>query len=157
GMFPRFIAGPIVRYSQIAPQMKNYEGMQLEPGLFVFSVGFFLKVCFADSFATFVGYAFSNPGLTFSSAWVGVLAYTFQIYFDFSGYSLMAIGLGRCLGFQFPTNFNVPYQAKSLQEFWQRWHISLSTWLRDYLYIPLGGSKNGQLKTYRNLFLTMAI
>lgn len=158
GMFPRFVAGPIVRYKEMAAQFRQYRGMDIEGGLFLFAVGFVLKACFADSFAAFVPYAFERTGeIDFVSAWIGSVSYTMQIYFDFSGYSMMAIGLGRCLGFTFPTNFNRPYLATSLQDFWRRWHISLSSWLRDYLYISLGGSRGGKWKTYRNLFLTMLI
>ncbi len=157
-MFPRFIAGPIVRYKDMEKQYESYSGMQIEKGLFLFSVGFFLKSCFADQFAVFTDNAFGRPELlSFFSAWIGVFSYTLQIYFDFSGYSLMAIGLGFCLGFQFPANFNRPYLSDSLQNFWRRWHISLSTWLRDYLYISLGGSQRGTLRTYLNLFLTMLV
>lgn len=158
GMFPRFVAGPIVRYTDMVEQFRCYRGMRVEAGLFLFSLGLFLKCCFADSFAFFVTYGFSRTEqIEWLSAWVGILSYTMQLYFDFSGYSLMAIGLGRCLGFQFPTNFDRPYTAASLQEFWRRWHISLSTWLRDYLYVSLGGNRKGVLKTYRNLFLTMLL
>ena len=158
GMFPRFIAGPIVRYRQLATQLANYNGMQIESGLVLFALGLFTKTCFADQFAVFVPYAFGHQqAVGFVAAWTGVLAYAFQIYFDFSGYSLMAIGLGRCLGFQFPTNFNRPYLADGLQDFWRRWHITLSLWLRDYLYLPLGGSRHGRVRTYVNLMLTMLI
>lgn len=158
GMFPRFIAGPIVRYSDLEKQFHRYPGMQIEEGLLLFMKGFFLKSCLADSFAALVPYAFGpvTPVAT-GAAWIGVIAYTLQIYFDFSGYSLMAIGLGRCFGFQFPENFNQPYQATSLQDFWRRWHISLSTWLRDYVYLSLGGNRGGRWATLRNLFLTMLI
>lgn len=157
-MFPRFIAGPIVRYRDMEKQFDRYHGMRIEKGLFLFASGFFLKTCFADQFAVFSDLAFSRfESIGFWNAWIGVFAYTLQIYFDFSGYSLMAIGIGHCLGFQFCTNFNRPYLALSLQEFWHKWHISLSTWLRDYLYIPLGGSRKGKARTYLNLFLTMAI
>lgn len=158
GMFPRFIAGPIVRYKQMISQFDEYRGMEVQAGLFLFVYGLFLKLCLADSFSVFTKYAFGyKSGLGVLSAWTGVFAYTMQIYFDFSGYSLMAIGLGRCFGFQFPTNFNRPYLSSSIQEFWRRWHISLSTWLKDYLYVSLGGSKKGTFRTYRNLFLTMVI
>ncbi|MCB9254141.1 MAG: MBOAT family protein [Bdellovibrionaceae bacterium] len=158
GMFPRFVAGPIVRYREMASQFVDYRGMQLGLGLFLFCIGLFYKSCFGDSFAVFTHYAFGHATApTLPEAWLGSLAYTMQIYFDFAGYSLMAIGLGRCLGFVFPDNFRTPYLARDLQEFWRRWHISLSTWLRDYLYIPLGGNRNGTLKTYRNIFLTMLL
>jgi len=157
-MFPRFVAGPIVRYSEMSKQFENYRGMNIASGLIVFSTGLFLKCVFADNFALFVPMAFDRAGaVDFWSAWLGVSAYTFQIYFDFSGYSLMAIGLGRCFGFQFPTNFERPYLASTLQDFWRRWHISLSTWLRDYVYIPLGGNRRGPLRTYFNIAATMTL
>ncbi len=158
GMFPRFIAGPIVRYKDLRNQFDNYGGMDVSGGLRVFILGLFRKACLADSFALFTGYAFdAHYPLDCLSAWLGVIAYTMQIYFDFSGYSLMAIGLGKCLGFQFNENFNQPYAAGSFKDFWRRWHISLSTWLRDYLYIPLGGDRKGPVRTYVNLFLTMVL
>ncbi len=158
GMFPRFIAGPIVRYKEMTKQFARYGGMQIERGLYQFVHGLFLKVCFADNFALLVDYAFGNPANAgFFGAWIGVIAYTMQIYFDFSGYSMMAIGIGRCLGFEFPANFKTPYLSTSLTDFWRRWHISLSSWLRDYLYRPLGGNKHGTLRTYLNLFLTMLL
>lgn len=158
GMFPRFIAGPIVRYRDLRTQFENYEGMQVGEGMRTFILGLFRKACLADSFALLANYAFGGaPELDFVSAWVGVFAYTMQIYFDFSGYSLMAIGLGKCLGFSFAANFDRPYLATSFKDFWRRWHISLSTWLRDYLYISLGGGKKGNFRTYVNLFLTMVL
>ncbi len=158
GMFPRFIAGPIIRYKNLEAQFQNYPGMNLEAGLRTFIYGLFLKVCFADSFAPFVGYAFGQEGdLSFFSAWIGVFAYTMQLYFDFSGYATMAIGLGKCFGFTFPINFDRPYLATSLQDFWRRWHISLSSWLRDYLYVSLGGNRRGVLRLYLNLFVTMTL
>jgi alginate O-acetyltransferase complex protein AlgI len=157
-MFPRFVAGPIVRYREIASQFSVNYGMQLEKGFILFAAGFCLKTLFADHFGLFAQYAFENDGtLGFVAAWVGLFSYTLQIYFDFSGYSLMAIGLGWCLGFEFPDNFNRPYCASSLQDFWRKWHISLSRWLRDYLYTSLGGSRKGPYRTYGNLFLTMVL
>ena len=158
GMFPRFIAGPIVRYRDLRTQFQHYRGMQVEGGLLLFAWGFFLKCAFADNFEVFVEYAFhSYETQEFFSSWLGVTAYSLQVYFDFSGYSLMAMGLGKCFGFQFPENFKQPYLATSLQEFWRRWHITLSTWLRDYVYVSLGGSRRGKMVTYRNLFLTMLV
>lgn len=158
GMFPRFVAGPIVRYRDLSQQYDNYRGMEVEKGLFLFALGFFLKCTFADSFNAFVLYAFDRGSPPeFLSAWIGVLSYTFQIYFDFSGYSLMAIGLGRMLGFHFAPNFDRPYLATSLTSFWRRWHMSLSQWLRDYLYISLGGNRRGVWRSYLNVFLTMVI
>jgi len=158
GMFPRFVAGPIVRYEQIAGQFRHYGGMQWEKGLSIFLYGFCLKTLLADNVAVFVEYAFDHSrALSFPEAWLGVSAYALQIYFDFSGYSLMAIGLGYCLGFTFPQNFNRPYLADSLTEFWRRWHITLSTWLRDYLYFPLGGNRYGPFRMYLAIFLTFAL
>lgn len=160
GMFPRFVAGPIVRYRDVVSQFAHYRGMQIEKGLFIFIVGLFTKLCLADSFEIFVPYAFGRPfadDLSFPAVAIGTLAYSMQIYFDFSGYSMMAIGLGRCFGFQFPINFNRPYAAITLQDFWRRWHISLSSWLRDYLYISLGGNRRGKWRSYLNVFITMTI
>jgi alginate O-acetyltransferase complex protein AlgI len=157
-MFPRFVAGPIVRYKEMAIQFTQYGGMHVERGLSIFAVGLFYKCCFADSFEVFVPYAHSSTAAPeFFASWIGSFAYMMQIYFDFSGYSLMAIGLGWCLGFKFPENFKTPYLATSLNDFWRRWHISLSTWLRDYLYIPLGGNRGGKIAMYRNLMITMAL
>jgi hypothetical protein len=132
--------------------------MRMSSGLALFARGLFLKLCFADSFAVFTGYVMHAPEqIGAGAAWLGTLAYAMQIYFDFSGYSLMAIGLGAAFGFDFPDNFRRPYLAGSLQEFWRRWHISLSSWLRDYVYHSLGGNRGGRLATYRNLFLTMLL
>lgn len=157
GMFPRFIAGPIVRYKEMVGQFANYPGMQLEKGFNLFAVGFILKCCFADQFNEWVSFAFEAPHANLISSWIGAVAYAMQIYFDFWGYSLMAIGLGRMLGFEFPANFEQPYTSKSIQEFWRRWHITLSTWLKDYLYVSLGGNRQGRIRTYRNLMITMLL
>lgn len=159
GMFPRFVAGPIVRYKDMTAQFTSYRGMQIQRGLYVFAIGLALKACLADSCEVLSTYAFSTETgpLDPRSAWLGLFAYTLQIYLDFSGYSLMATGLGLALGFEFPPNFNRPYLSTSITDFWRRWHITLSTWLRDYLYIPLGGSRGGKARTYLNLMLTMLI
>jgi len=156
-MFPRFIAGPIVRYRDLENQLRNWPGMQAARGLTLFATGFCMKCLFADQFAVFVPYGFtvSRPDLV--QAWIGVLAYTFQLYFDFWSYSIMATGLGVCLGFEFPDNFRAPYRAQSLSQFWRQWHITLSFWLRDYLYVGLGGNRHGALRTYGNLLLTMTL
>ncbi len=156
-MFPRFIAGPIVRYDDMASQFSMWPGIQLSRGLTVFALGFCIKTLFADSFAVFVQYGFAveNPDLV--QSWVGALAYTFQLYFDFWGYSLMATGLGLCIGFAFPDNFRSPYRAISITQFWQRWHMTLSRWLRDYLYISLGGNRCSSWRVSFNLFVTMLI
>ena len=127
-------------------------------GIFFFILGLAKKVLIADSVAGVAGHIFNgNGGGGLLPAWLGVTAYTLQIYFDFSGYSDMAVGLGMMFGFEFPQNFNSPYKAISITDFWRRWHISLSSWLRDYLYIPLGGSRRGELRTYANLFTVMLL
>jgi alginate O-acetyltransferase complex protein AlgI len=156
-MFPRMIAGPIVRYAQVVGQMAAWPGMRVRRGLPLFMLGFVYKALFADSFALFTTPAFGVPAPGALGAWLGVVCYAFQLYFDFAGYSLMAIGLGHCIGFHFPTNFANPYAALSISDFWRRWHISLSTWLRDYLYVPLGGNRRGPLRRDLNLMATMAL
>jgi len=156
-MFPRFIAGPIVRYTDMAYQFDHWNGQKIGRGLSVFALGFAIKSLFADQFAVFVPYAFAVERPDLLQSWSGVVAYTFQLYFDFWAYSLMATGLGLCLGFAFPDNFRSPYRAVSFTQFWQRWHITLSQWLRDYLYISLGGNRCRPWRVYLNLFLTMLI
>lgn len=156
-MFPRFIAGPIVRYADLQGQIASWSGLRIARGLTLFSFGFGLKCLFADQFAVFVPYAFEVGSPDFVQSWIGVLAYTFQLYFDFWSYSIMATGLGLCLGFEFPDNFRGPYHAISITQFWQRWHISLSTWLRDYVYIPFGGNRVASWRIQVNLMLTMLI
>jgi len=153
-LFPHLIAGPIVRYADIREQL--YERVitsdRLAVGATRFAHGLAKKVIVADSVAPIADAAFATgDGRTMLAAWVGLLAYTVQIYFDFSGYSDMAIGLGTMFGFTFPENFARPYSSSSITEFWRRWHITLSSWFRDYVYIPLGGSRNGAGATYRNL------
>jgi alginate O-acetyltransferase complex protein AlgI len=155
--FPRFIAGPIVRYTDVSEQLRQWPRLQLNAGLTLFSLGFSLKILFADQYAKFTRYAFEVAQPDFLQALVGSLAYTFQIYFDFWGYSIMAMGLGYCLGFHFPDNFRMPYRATCITDFWRRWHITLSSWLRDYLYISLGGNRLGKSRQYINLLLTMAL
>jgi len=154
-LFPQLIAGPIVRYNDIVDQIKSrISTVQLfRSGVQRFVLGLFKKVIIANTCGELADMIFVSPidTLGTSAAWLGVIAYTFQIYFDFSGYSDMAIGLGRMFGFRILENFNFPYISKSIQEFWRRWHISLSTWFRDYVYIPLGGNRNGPYKTYFNL------
>ena len=130
---------------------------QFSSGAYRFMLGFAKKVLIADSVAPLADSAFALENPTTADAWIGILAYTVQLYFDFSGYSDMAIGLGKMMGFKFIENFNNPYISRSITEFWQRWHISLSTWLRDYLYIPLGGNRKGKTRTYINLMLTMVL
>ncbi len=159
--FPQLVAGPIVRARDFLPQFKNDHNLNSERVILGFGqivVGFFKKVMIADSLAPVVEQIFSSPAnFTSLNLIIGVIFYSFQIYCDFSGYSDIAIGLARILGFDFPRNFNLPYFSKSFREFWSRWHISLSSWLRDYLYIPLGGNRGGKYNTYRNLMLTMLI
>jgi len=161
-MFPQLIAGPIVRYRTLDKQLKNlivrFDYNLFLEGMSIFIWGLFRKLFIADFFATQADLFFGEfYEFQFIGAWVGVLCYTFQIYFDFSAYSEMAIGLGKMMGFEFPVNFNSPYRAKSFSDFWRRWHISLSEFLRDYLYIPLGGNKNGAIRTYANLLITMLL
>jgi len=160
--FPQLVAGPIVRASQFLPQItlpSTLNSLQAGQGLFLFVCGLFKKIVLSDTIGVFwVDRVFENPSL-FSGMGnlLAVYGYTLQIYLDFSGYSDMAIGLALLMGFTLTENFNRPYLATTLQEFWRRWHISLSTWLRDYLYISLGGNRGSQLKTYLNLFLTMVL
>ncbi len=161
-MFPQLIAGPIVRYKDVSLQIQNFnlnKFTEKTPGLYRFIIGLFKKVIIANSFAFVVEQINAVPieSLSTSQAWISALAYSFQIYYDFSGYSDMAIGLGLIMGFSFPENFNFPYIAKNITEFWQRWHITLGTWMRDYLYIPLGGNKNGKYRTYVNLLTVFFI
>ena len=159
--FPQLVAGPIVRAATFLPQMRKdhkFEWTNFQIGLAQVLVGFGKKIVIADSLAPFVDAIFASPeGYSSLVLIIGVVFYSFQIYCDFSGYSDIAIGLAKMLGFEFPMNFNLPYFSRSFSEFWERWHISLSSWLRDYLYIPLGGNRNGKFQTYRNLMLTMLL
>ena len=153
-LFPQLVAGPIVRYKTVARQLdKRRQTLgRASVGARIFIIGLAQKVLVADVIAPLAQVAFDHvPHRTMPEAWIGLIAYTIQIYFDFAGYSNMAIGLGIVLGFTFPRNFNLPYTSLSITEFWRRWHMSLSSWLRDYLYIPLGGNRGAALKTYRNL------
>lgn len=154
-MFPQLIAGPIVRYKDIEKQLRKRSVTveSFSDGVERFVIGLSKKLIIADNLAFVADGAFGLPNdeLSTGFAWVGVVAFTFQAYFDFSGYSDMAIGLGKMFGFNFLENFNYPYVSKSIKEFWHRWHISLSTWFRDYLYIPLGGNRKGIMRTYFNL------
>ena len=158
-MFGHSIAGPSLRYDWVRRELVerwfNWQNFAL--GARRFMVGMCMKVLVADTLSPLVDVAFHLENPSFVDAWIGCLAYSLQLFFDFAGYSAMAIGLGLMLGFHFPENFNRPYLASSIQDFWRRWHLSLSSWLRDYLYIGLGGNRHGVWKTYRNLFLTMAI
>jgi alginate O-acetyltransferase complex protein AlgI len=154
-LFPQLIAGPIIRYHYIEEQLKRRgAGLEdIERGIVRFVIGLAKKVLIANVVARAADQIFALPSeqLSLGVAWLGALAYALQIYFDFSGYSDMAIGLGRMFGFRFPENFDHPYAARSITEFWRRWHISLSSWFRDYLYIPLGGNRAGSVRTYLNL------
>jgi alginate O-acetyltransferase complex protein AlgI len=158
-MFVHLIAGPIIRYDWVKRELvtRTVDWPQFALGARRFMIGMSMKVLIADTLSPLVDTAFALPHPSFADAWLGCLGYSLQLFFDFAGYSAMAIGLGLMLGFHFPENFLHPYLARSIQDFWRRWHISLSTWLRDYLYIPLGGSRHGVARTYRNLLLTMAI
>lgn len=160
-LFPQLIAGPIVRYHDIANQLEFRKTSfdKFGYGVKRFLLGLGKKVLIANNFAIVADEIFNtNPtDLTSSAAWIGIVAYSFQIYFDFSGYSDMAIGLGSIFGFKIPENFNFPYIAKSIKEFWRRWHISLSSWFRDYLYIPLGGNQKSIKRTYINLVIVFFV
>ena len=157
--FPQLIAGPVLRYKDLATQFRDFGPTlpTIREGAMRFWMGFCKKVLIADTVAVLSDSLFLNPDPTFLEAWLALAAYSIQLYFDFSGYSDMAIGLGLMVGFRFPENFRAPYLSLSITEFWRRWHISLSTWLRDYLYIPLGGSRGTSRRTYINLFLTMLL
>jgi alginate O-acetyltransferase complex protein AlgI len=161
GFFPQLVAGPIVRAADFLPQLAAPRRLDWERaflGFRQFTCGLFKKVFIADRLAVFVDEVFANAGgHDGPTTWLAVLAYAVQIYADFSGYSDMAIGTARWLGFDLRENFDHPYLARSPREFWQRWHISLSTWLRDYLYIPLGGSRRGPRRTWLNLMITMLL
>ncbi len=157
--FPQLIAGPIVRYIDIETQLsqRKHSMAKFSSGAQRFIIGLAKKVLIANQVAVFADIAFGQGTPPIVMAWVGAICYALQIYFDFSGYSDMAIGLGRIFGFEFLENFNYPYISQSIQEFWRRWHISLSTWFRDYLYIPLGGNRKGNARTYLNLFIVFAV
>lgn len=160
--FPHLVAGPIVRPPQLVPQFeteRKANKKQLFDGLFLLSLGLFMKVVLADSMLAAPAnnmFGSLTPVATLD-AWAGVLAFAGQIFFDFAGYSTCAVGVALCLGFILPQNFNYPYAAIGFSDFWKRWHITLSLWLRDYLYIPLGGNRKGTVRTYINLMLTMLI
>jgi alginate O-acetyltransferase complex protein AlgI len=158
-MFPQLVAGPIIRFSEIADQIRfrTHTITKFTRGVAFFSLGMAKKVLLANPCGKVADLAFDAGGLGPLDAWYGVVAYAFQIYFDFSGYSDMAIGLGLMMGFVFAKNFDSPYKSQSITEFWRRWHISLSTCLRDYLYVPLGGNRKGPARTYVNLVAVMLI
>ena len=160
-LFPQLIAGPIVKYSEIEDQLKERKNdfNQFAEGVERFIIGLFKKVLIANNCAFFVDAVFNLPvnELNIVVSWLAAIAFSIQLYFDFSGYSDMAIGLGKMIGFNFPENFNYPFLSKSIQEFWRRWHISLSTWFKDYLYIPLGGNKRSHSRIAFNLIFVFLI
>jgi alginate O-acetyltransferase complex protein AlgI len=156
-LFPQLVAGPIIRYNTVADQLvdRSHTWEKFGSGVTLFVLGFAKKVLLANPMGRVADAAFAAGSLSTPDAWFGALAYALQIYCDFSGYSDMAVGLGRMIGFEFLKNFDSPYKAESITDFWRRWHISLSTFLRDYLYIPLGGNRKGPRRTYFNLILVM--
>ena len=160
-LFPQLIAGPIVKYTDVSRELRERKMnlAQINEGITLFIFGLGKKVLIANNIGSLWNQVqdigFSNVSTPL--AWLGILAYSFQIYFDFSGYSLMAIGMGKMLGFEFPQNFNYPYISKSITEFWRRWHITLSTWFREYLYIPLGGNRRGRTRQIWNLFVVWSL
>jgi alginate O-acetyltransferase complex protein AlgI len=160
-MFPQLIAGPIVRYQHISAQLKSrvLQSKQISFGVVLFIIGLSYKVLLANNLGVMVDKIYALPlgQLTTPLAWAASLGYTYQIYFDFCGYSTMAVGLGLMLGFRIPYNFNFPLIAGSVTEFWQRWHITLTVWFKDYLYIPLGGNRKGRIRTYINLLTVFII
>lgn len=159
--FPQLVAGPILRASYFVPQLytkRENRSFDWLRGAFLIILGLFQKIAIADNLAPLANLIFDDPGrFNTGELWLGTYAFAFQIYFDFAGYSNIAIGCARVLGFQIPENFRMPYIAVGFRDFWRRWHISLSTWLRDYLYIPLGGNRRGTIMTLRNLLIVMAL
>ncbi|MBP5492419.1 MAG: MBOAT family protein [Clostridiales bacterium] len=158
-LFPQLIAGPIVRYIDVEKQIRErkHTSDKFYEGAVRFMKGFCKKVLIADQLAPLVNLVFDGKNESMLLAWAALIAYTLQIYYDFSGYSDMAIGMGKIFGFDFAENFTFPYISQSIKEFWRRWHISLSTWFRDYVYIPLGGSRKGTGRTYLNLFIVFLL
>jgi alginate O-acetyltransferase complex protein AlgI len=158
-MFGHLVAGPIIRYDWIRQRLAHraMRWAGFAKGARRFMIGMSMKVLVADTLSPVVEQVFSSASPSFVDAWLGCLAYTLQLFFDFAGYSAMAIGIGAMLGFRFPENFHAPYLARNVADFWRRWHISLSSWLRDYLYVPLGGSRRSNGRTVANLMLTMGI
>jgi alginate O-acetyltransferase complex protein AlgI len=158
-LFPQLVAGPIIRFNEVADQLRRrlHSVERFVRGAVFVCLGMAKKVLLANPCGWVADAAFDAASVRAADAWLGALAYGFQIYFDFSGYSDMAIGLGLMIGFVFPKNFDSPYKAESITDFWRRWHISLSTWLRDYLYVPLGGNRRGPRRTYANLGTVMVL
>jgi len=161
--FPQLIAGPIVHHEEMMPQFENLKNKlinyhNIALGLFIFSIGLFKKIVIADSLSVWVANGFDKAEvLSFVDSWISSLSYTFQLYYDFSGYTDMAIGAALLFNIKLPINFNSPYKARNIQDFWRRWHITLSRFLRDYIYIPLGGNRKGSVRTYVNLFITFLL
>jgi D-alanyl-lipoteichoic acid acyltransferase DltB (MBOAT superfamily) len=161
--FPHLLAGPILHHKEMMPQFDNIKNKavnyrNISMGLFLFSMGLFKKVIIADTFASWANSGFDHAStLSLFEAWATSLSYTFQLYFDFSGYTDMALGVALLFNIKLPINFNSPYKALNIQDFWRRWHITLSRFLRDYIYIPLGGNKQGEFRTYSNLFAVFLI
>ncbi len=173
-MFPQLIAGPIVKYRDVAEQLnvfhKRYTLAQIEEGITLFVFGLAKKVLIADTVShlwydiigTYSGNTVTSAGVGLANvstplAWLGIIAYSLQLYFDFSGYSLMGIGMGKMLGFDFPMNFNIPYISRSITEFWRRWHMTLSSWFKEYVYIPLGGNRSGLKRQIFNMFVVWTL
>lgn len=162
-LFPQLIAGPIVDHKAMIPQFEDgkrhrFDAANFSAGMTLFSFALFKKVVIADFLSPYVADAFGRIGsLTMIEAWIGVTMYALQLYFDFSAYSEMAIGLGKMLNIDFPTNFDSPYQATSMIDFWRRWHITLGSWIKNYIYIPLGGNRKGQRRKMVNLFIAMTL
>ncbi len=158
-VFPHLVAGPIIRYASIADDLhkRSFDRDQFSAGVERFTIAFAQKILLADTLAPLVDAGFKLAAPSMADAWLATAGYALQLYFDFSAYSSMAIGLGLMMGLKFPENFDNPYWSKSVTEFWRRWHISLSSWLRDYLYISLGGNRAGEVRTYVNLMITMAL
>ena len=161
--FPHLIAGPILHHSEMMPQFSNLRNKIINPqnitfGIILLTVGLFKKIIIADNLAEFVKQGFDiRTNWSFLEAWVTSLSFTFQLYFDFSGYTDMALGIAMMFNIFMPKNFNSPYKARNIQDFWRRWHMTLSRFLKDYIYIPLGGNRLGEFKTYKNLFITFLL
>jgi len=159
--FPTMVAGPIVRASELLPQLKHpvtLNSYSVLSGLRSFVIGFFLKVFLADRIAMFTDYVFGNVAVFNSrTVWLAVVGYSIQLYCDFAGYSMMAIGAAKAIGYEVPENFNFPYLSRNIADFWRRWHITLSNWIRDYVYISLGGNRSGKFRTYLNLLIAMSL
>lgn len=159
--FPTMVAGPIVRASELLPQLAHPVNLSFHPalsGFRSFVIGLFLKVFVADGIASFTNYVFENVAAFNSlTVWLAVVGYSIQLYCDFAGYSMMAIGVARAIGYEIPENFNFPYLSKNIADFWRRWHITLSNWIRDYVYISLGGSRKGKIRPYLNLMFAMTL